>query len=309
MSKAIIERANVLLLNKKNYIFIEIVAITYRRKKSMSNNHKAQMKEIWDRASKAYGKIGPKYWDYFGERLVKFSDIKEGQTVLDIGCGRGASLFPAAKILRDNGLIFGIDLSSGMVEETLKDVDKFKLNNVRVITMDAEKLKFEDEYFHRVLNGFGMGYSLNKEYKLSEVYRVLKVGGQATFCSWTQQEDNPWINGLVNKYIPQTTPSNTNTSKVPRIDTAEGVEEILRNTGFVNVTTVHEERVFTYKDEEQWWEEMWANAVRGILEKIQANGAQNLEDFKREAFEGLQKFKDSNGIHFKRSVIYGVGIK
>lgn len=236
----------------------------------MSNNHKAQMKEIWDKASKAYGKVGPKYWDYFGERLVNFSNIKGGQTVLDIGCGRGASLFPAAKILRDNGSIFGIDLSSGMVEETLKDVDKFELNNVRVINMDAKKLEFEDESFDRVLNGFGMGYLLNGGYRLSEVYRVLKVGGQATFCSWTQQEDNPWINGLVNKYIPQTAPSNTNASKAPRFDTAEGVEEILRNTGFVNVTTVHEERVFTYKDEEQWWEEMWANAVRGILEKIQA---------------------------------------
>jgi O-methyltransferase/aklanonic acid methyltransferase len=53
---------------------------------------------------------GPDYWDYFGARLVERADIYPGALLLDVGCGTGSSLFPAAENIGQGGFAFGIDI-------------------------------------------------------------------------------------------------------------------------------------------------------------------------------------------------------
>ena len=278
---------------------------------SNSASQKAAVAGVWDRAANAFGRVGPGYWDYFGGRLAEISDIIEGQHILDIGCGRGASLFPAARLTGISGAATGIDISSGMVENAIIDAKSLNLDNVAIMQMDADDMSFQDNSFDRVLNGFGLGFLLDKEYKISEVYRLLKPSGQVCICSWAKQEDTAWLTGIVSKYIPPSTPTATPITQPtpPRTDIAEGIEEILTSTGFRDVQTTYEEKTFTYRDEVEWWQEMWANAVRGILEKIQEKGPDQLEAFKQEAFSGLINYKDSKGIHFKRSVYLAKGTK
>ena len=56
---------------------------------------------------------GPNYWDYFGIKLVELSAIPLGSKVLDVGCGTGSSLFPAAEIAGLEGYAVGIDICTG----------------------------------------------------------------------------------------------------------------------------------------------------------------------------------------------------
>ena len=53
---------------------------------------------------------GPDYWDYFGVRLIEHADIHPGAVLLDVGCGTGSSLFPAAKKTGSRGFAYGIDI-------------------------------------------------------------------------------------------------------------------------------------------------------------------------------------------------------
>lgn len=71
---------------------------------------KKQMTQVWDNVAPTFGTIGPRYWDFFGHRLVELANINEGAQVLDIGCGRGASFFPALKKVSLNGHVTGIDI-------------------------------------------------------------------------------------------------------------------------------------------------------------------------------------------------------
>jgi len=50
------------------------------------------------------------YWAYFGMRLVKHASISPGANILDIGCGNGSSLFPAAAQIGESGYAIGIDI-------------------------------------------------------------------------------------------------------------------------------------------------------------------------------------------------------
>jgi O-methyltransferase/aklanonic acid methyltransferase len=64
-----------------------------------SDQDKARLSGIFDRASATYGQVGPGYFAHFGERLVERAGLAPGMRVLDVACGRGAVLFPAAQLV------------------------------------------------------------------------------------------------------------------------------------------------------------------------------------------------------------------
>lgn len=263
---------------------------------------------IWDKVAPSFGKVGPSYWNMFGNRLVELSSIKSGSKVLDIGMGRGASLFPAIKKAGEKGYVIGIDNSPVMVSETHKDILKQKISNAEVKMMSAECLEFENNTFDNIVCGFGMGYLIFSDNKLNGVLRVLKNGGQAGFSIWGIQKDQIWLNEIVNKYL-DLRPQKNNSDDIPRLDSAEGVIKILQDSGFVNIETHEEAADVIYKNKDEWWQEMWANAVRGIFESIEELGEDKFDTFKGEVFDGLEQFNKGGGFCFKMPVIYAFGEK
>ena len=70
------------------------------------------MKRIWSRPINT-PPDGPDYWDYFGVKLVEYAAIPPESKVLDVGCGTGSSLFPAAERTGSYGHAVGIDICQG----------------------------------------------------------------------------------------------------------------------------------------------------------------------------------------------------
>lgn len=71
------------------------------------------MTRIFSRPVGVHDPEGPDYWDYFAARLVERADIFPAARILDVGCGTGSSLFPAAKKAGPRGYAVGIDLCPG----------------------------------------------------------------------------------------------------------------------------------------------------------------------------------------------------
>jgi ubiquinone/menaquinone biosynthesis C-methylase UbiE len=71
------------------------------------------MARIWSRPIGVSDLDGPDYWEYFGASLVEHAALPSGAKVLDVGCGTGPSLFPAAEIIGPNGYAIGIDICPG----------------------------------------------------------------------------------------------------------------------------------------------------------------------------------------------------
>ena len=98
--------------------------------------------------------------------------------VLDVATGTGdlalqaASTFPKAHIS-------GIDISKGMLKEAHKKVDRVGLKaRISLQEADAEALPFVDHYFDTAMIAFGIRNFENPTQALSEIYRVLRPGGQ-----------------------------------------------------------------------------------------------------------------------------------
>jgi O-methyltransferase/aklanonic acid methyltransferase len=66
--------------------------------------------DIWSKPASLLGSEAPDYWEYFGGRFVEHAAVRSGMSVLDVGCGTGSSLFPAAERVRPDGRIIGIEI-------------------------------------------------------------------------------------------------------------------------------------------------------------------------------------------------------
>ena len=154
-----------------------------------SKNHKvlrvyrtrAQAKESYDKISCFYdcfaGVLEKKYRNMALERL----NIKRGETVLEIGFGTGHCLKQMAKLVGENGKVYGIDISSGMLEVSKQRLEEAGLlDRVELQCEDALKMPYKDNKFDAVFMSFALELFDTPEIPkvLGEIKRVLKPNGR-----------------------------------------------------------------------------------------------------------------------------------
>lgn len=133
--------------------------------------------------------------------LLKKLNLKEGTTLLDIGCGWGCLLIEAAKKYKVRGL--GITLSKEQYKKCKERIKEEKLEDlIDVQIMDYRDLKKSGLKFQRVVSVGMLEHVERENYQLffDNVDGVLDKGG--VFClhyisSLKESQGDPWIK----KYI------------------------------------------------------------------------------------------------------------
>ena len=111
-------------------------------------------------------------------------DIQEGRTMLDIGCGGGATLRRLLKRSK-GGMVYGIDISEESVAKARKVNAAVLDKQVFVTQGSAEKLPYEDWKFDLVTAVETIYFWPNLPQCLQEVRRVLKPGGHLSIVELT----------------------------------------------------------------------------------------------------------------------------
>ncbi|MHB1636926.1 MAG: ubiquinone/menaquinone biosynthesis methyltransferase [Thermoplasmataceae archaeon] len=106
-------------------------------------------------------------------KLISELDVKDGQGILDVGCGTGKISYSIEKIIK-NSRIYALDLTKEMYP-FIPD------SKVTFVVGSAMSLPFEDNSMDRVVSGFLTRNVPSLEKYISEVYRILKPGG--IFCN------------------------------------------------------------------------------------------------------------------------------
>lgn len=111
------------------------------------------------------------------KRAIREISEIQPSSVLDIATGTGDLAVEAAKL--NPSKIVGVDISEGMLEvgrKKMKNKDLDKL--IELQYGDSENLPFEDNTFDAVTAGFGVRNFENLSKGLSEMFRVMSLGGK-----------------------------------------------------------------------------------------------------------------------------------
>ena len=139
---------------------------------------KEKVMAAFDEVSNTFDQVAGQPMLMCTKLLLKEINIPENPVCLDIGCGTGISTFELAKIIKDNGTIYGIDFSQPMIDISKKKAEQLGFPEVKFSTGDAEQLDFPDSMFDIVLSNQVIPFIPDRRKALKEIYRVLKPGGE-----------------------------------------------------------------------------------------------------------------------------------
>ncbi|MDO4193503.1 MAG: methyltransferase domain-containing protein [Erysipelotrichaceae bacterium] len=107
--------------------------------------------------------------------LMRRSGIREGDTVIDFGCGRGHYAFAAAIAVGDTGMVYGLDTNAAVLEVLKQDAEYRHCTNViPVKTEPGVNMPFPDSSADAVLIYDLIHETELRQPFLQEAHRVLK---------------------------------------------------------------------------------------------------------------------------------------
>ncbi len=126
------------------------------------------------------------------EAIFPTLPVREGDRVLDVGCGFGDTAIKLARLTGPTGEVVGIDCCDAFLELAQRDIDASGLKNIRLMRGDAEVALPTDE-FDFVFARFGTMFFANPVAGLRNMRRALKPGGRMVHIVWRNRADNPWL--------------------------------------------------------------------------------------------------------------------
>jgi ubiquinone/menaquinone biosynthesis C-methylase UbiE len=106
------------------------------------------------------------------------ADLREGETVLDLGSGSGMDAFFAARKVGPRGHVTGLDMTDEQLAKAEALAKHHGFENVSFQKGYIEALPFEDARFDVVISNGVVNLSADKERVFREIARVLKPGGR-----------------------------------------------------------------------------------------------------------------------------------
>jgi len=109
-----------------------------------------------------------------------FVHIRKGDIVIDLGSGAGNDCFVARALVGEEGKVIGIDMTREMIELARANAEKLGYKNVQFRYGDIENMPVTSKKADVVISNCVLNLVPDKDMAISEICRILKVGGH--FC-------------------------------------------------------------------------------------------------------------------------------
>jgi SAM-dependent methyltransferase len=106
------------------------------------------------------------------------AELKEGETVLDLGSGGGIDVLLSARRVGPKGKAYGLDMTDEMLALARENQRKAGIENVEFVKGEIENIPLPDNSVDVVISNCVINLSADKDRVLSEAFRVLKPGGR-----------------------------------------------------------------------------------------------------------------------------------
>lgn len=122
------------------------------------------------------------------DELISLCDIRGGQSILEVGCGVGAT--SAYLATAHDCRVTAVDISDGMIGRAReRAVRRGASLDISFVCADAQQLPFHDGRFDAVIDESVIAFAQDKERAIREYVRVTKPGGSVGLnqVTWTRE--------------------------------------------------------------------------------------------------------------------------
>jgi arsenite methyltransferase len=136
---------------------------------------------------------GPKYYDLTERGSVPdeavlaslgcgnptaVAELREGETVLDLGSGGGIDVLLSARRVGPTGHVYGLDMTDEMLELARENARKAEVANVEFLKGYIEDIPLQDASVDVIISNCVINLSTDKPRVVREMFRTLRPGGR-----------------------------------------------------------------------------------------------------------------------------------
>jgi SAM-dependent methyltransferase len=126
------------------------------------------------------------------DALLAAAALDEGEAVLDIGCGCGATTFSAARAVGRFGAVHGIDVTPSMLDIARTRLASSRLPNVTLAAADAQTDRLPGPA-DLAISRFGTMFFDDPVAAFANIRRALRPGGRLCIATWQPLDANAWL--------------------------------------------------------------------------------------------------------------------
>lgn len=272
-------------------------------------DQRAALAGLFDRAAPTYEAVGPEFFTPVGRALVATAGLRPGDRVLDVGCGRGACVFPAAEMVGRNGRVLGIDISPAMVAATAVEATQRSLDQVTVEVRDAAQPDLPPGTFDAILASLVLFFLPDPAAGLAAWASCLSTRGRLALTTFGPP-DPRWdvIESVAREYTGGAATTRPPGSVDGPFSSAERLGALVGAAGFTDVQSderVHEVR---FTGSKQWWDWQWSTGARYIWERVPPDRAAAARDAAKSAAQRVAGEPDGS-LTWRPTIRYTTAIK
>jgi ubiquinone/menaquinone biosynthesis C-methylase UbiE len=218
---------------------------------------------LFDALSSTYDAVGVDFFQPIAASLLSALPPTAGERWLDVGCGRGAVLLKAARAVGLQGAVSGVDISEGMVALVNEACASMSLDNAHAIVGNAMALPFDDESFDVICSSLVLFFLPEPASAVRSWLPLLVPGGRVgvtTFGAVDERWD--FVDDVLTPFLPPALLDARASGQRGPFASNDGMEELLRSAGFVDVRTVVDSIPVRFASADQWYEFSWSVGQR-----------------------------------------------
>jgi SAM-dependent methyltransferase len=116
---------------------------------------------------------------------------REGEVCVDLGSGRGQDVLRMAEAVGPQGMVYGIDTATGMLQKARRTAEKMGVTQVRFLEGELDSLPLPDGHVDLVVSNCTLNHARDKAAVWREIHRVLAPGGRFVVSDIYSLEEVP----------------------------------------------------------------------------------------------------------------------
>lgn len=241
---------------------------------------------LFDALADTYDDVGVEFFGPIGAGLLRVAAPRPGESIVDLGCGKGAVTLPAARAVGESGRVLGLDVSLGMLAAVRERAAALGLSNLELAAGDASDPQLPAGAFDLVTASLVIFFLPDPLAALTAWRSLLAPGGRVALSTFGPQ-DEVWrsVDDVFLPYLPAAMLDARTSGANGPFGSDAGVERLCADAGLTDVRTHVVDLPVRFDDAGHWeafsrstgQRAMWAAVPAPELEAVRAEARRRVE--------------------------------